>query len=729
MKVSVIIVHYAVPQELFVCLRALFVDKASVFEVIVVDNDEQSTIQNDLLKKFPQVRFIKSEKNVGYGGGNNLGAKKARGEYLFFLNPDTIVQKGVMAQLAQFLDTEKEAGIVAPVLLDKNGKTYLLQGTKELTPFRAICSLSFIQKLFPNNTIAQKYWNKEVNKQQPYEADVVPGSAFLIRKNLFEKLGGFDEHYFLFFEEHDLCNRVKASGWKCVMVPQAKVIHFWGESTQKSDKNIKKIFQKSRFYYFRKFYGLPTALLTEGVLRFSKETIILSIILSVALFLRFYRLDTLMLFIGDFAWFYISARDWFISGHMPLVGIASSHPWIHQGAFWTYLLSIALWVGNFNPLSGGYLAAVIGVLTVIVLYYCTEKMFGIKTALFTSAFFATSPLVVISSRIPYHTAPIPLFVMLYIYSLYQWMRGNHYYFPLALFSLVVLYNFELATAVLASLLLLVFAYGIYKKTDWIKQLQRKKILFLSLLSLLVPLLPMLIYDFSHGFPQTLLFIAWLGYRVLVIFGYPPLHPEIPSGTYTEMLLFMSRSATLFYYAPSMFFAITLGVLSIGSVIWQGVKSKTSASVLITSSIGIPALVIFLGKTPSDAYLPMLFSQLAIVVGIFFSLLTHIMKKNSWIVYALFLVLVSTNVLTLINHNFFSSPSATIREKEEVAKEIISTVKGRAYTLLGKGPGSEFVSFTMPYEYLTWWLGYGPSEDAKTTILIDENTKRIQIEKR
>lgn len=728
--VSIIIVHYHVEKRLFACLHSLYAQKTVYpFEIIVVDNDEKPHIEKKLIEAFPNVRYIKNEKNTGYSGGNNLGAKHAKGAFLFFLNPDTLFESSVLDQLASFLEVQNEVGVVAPLLLDENKKPYPLQGAQELTPIRAIFSLSSLQKLFPKNRIANAYWNKDWNKKNSREVDIVPGSAFLIRKNLFEKLHGFDESYFLYFEEHDLCNRVKVSGFKCVMVPSAKVIHFWGESTQKSDKNIKKIFQKSRFYYFRKFYGLPVALLTEGVLRFSKETIILSIILSFALFLRFYRLDTLMLFIGDFAWFYLSARDWLLSGYMPMVGIASSHPWIHQGAFWTYLLSIALWVGNFNPLFGGYLAAIIGVLTVIVLYYCTEKMFGLKTALFASAFFATSPLVVISSRIPYHTVPIPLFVMLYIYSLYQWMKGNHHYFPLALFFLVVLYNFELATAVLASLLLVVFAYGIYKKTDWIKQLQRKKILFLSLLSLLVPLSPMLIYDYSHGFPQTLLFLAWLGYRVLVIFGYPPLHPEIPSGTYTEMLLFASKSATLFYYAPSMFFATTLGVLSIGSAIWQRVKSKMSASVLILSSIGVPALVIFLGKTPSDAYLPMLFSQLAIAVGILFFLLTHIMKKNAWIVYALFLLLVSTNVLTLINRNFFSSPSVAIIEKKAVAKKIIRRAGGKEYTILGVGPGSEFASFTMPYEYLTWWLGSPSKKNASLKIEIYEKPEGIYLRER
>src|SRR5947209_362562 len=118
-NVSVIIVHYKVPEHLFNCLETLNnLDKRVSTDVIVIDNDEKSTIQKLLMKRFPWVTYIKSRENKGYGAGNNIGAKKAKGEFLFFLNPDTKVFKETIFELLQFMKKNKNCGIVAPLLLD-----------------------------------------------------------------------------------------------------------------------------------------------------------------------------------------------------------------------------------------------------------------------------------------------------------------------------------------------------------------------------------------------------------------------------------------------------------------------------------------------------------------------------------------------------------------------------------------------------------------------------------
>jgi GT2 family glycosyltransferase len=357
-----------------------------------------------------------------------MGAKQAKGDILFFLNPDTRLENNVIDILVTFLEQHPKAGMVSPLHLNDKKDIYPLQGAQELTPKRAIFSLSFIQKIFPHNPIANAYWNKDWDKKDIREVAVVPGSAFMIKKVLFEKLGEFDQNYFLFFEEHDLGNRTKRAGYKNYMIPQAQLIHIWGKSTEKSDKNIQKIFQQSRLYYFKKFYSLPIALFTEGVLRISKETLFIFFILLFTAFVLFYQLHTRMIFIGDVAWFYLSARDMVLQGNIPLVGIASSHPWIHQGAFWTYILAFALWVGRFNPLSGGYAVGIIGIITVVTLYFCVKRIFGIIPAFFSTVFYATSPLVIINARLPYHTAPIPFFVILYFYALCNWVSGKPYFF-------------------------------------------------------------------------------------------------------------------------------------------------------------------------------------------------------------------------------------------------------------------------------------------------------------
>lgn len=260
--VSIIIVHYKVEKELFSCIDSILASNVTSYEIIVVDNDEVSSIEKELKKKFPNVIYKKAPRNLGYGGGNNYGSQFAKGKYLFFLNPDTILQKNTISVLVRFLQKEKNAGIVAPLFLDSKNKPYPLQGSTILTPFVAIMCLSFIQKLFPNNPTYKKYYYFSWDKKSIKEVDVAPGTAFLVKKSIFDEAGGFDEQFFLFFEENDFCLRVKKLGFNVYINPEAKLVHLWGEST-KSLPNTKEIFKKSRKYYFQKHFGLFWALMVE----------------------------------------------------------------------------------------------------------------------------------------------------------------------------------------------------------------------------------------------------------------------------------------------------------------------------------------------------------------------------------------------------------------------------------------------------------------------------------
>ena len=161
-KVSIIIVHYKVKKVLYNCLRSIANSSLSVpFEIIVVDNDETKTIEEYLKIHFPKVEYIAAPENLGYGRGNNLGIKGAKGEYIFVLNPDTIVTKGMVETMLDFLGENKKVGAVAPSLYDEKGKVYPSQGTGPLTPIQGIVALSFINKIFPNNPISKAYWMKD----------------------------------------------------------------------------------------------------------------------------------------------------------------------------------------------------------------------------------------------------------------------------------------------------------------------------------------------------------------------------------------------------------------------------------------------------------------------------------------------------------------------------------------------------------------------------------------
>lgn len=270
MELSIIIVHYRAKKELWACLRSIERSKPDMaYEIIVVDNDEEKIIEKELKQKFPRVLYVSAKGNIGFGAGNNLGAQKAKGELLFFLNPDTEVLQGTLAELVLFVKANTGVGAVAPLLLDEDNKAYQ-QGSLELTPMRGVVALSFINKLFPNNPISKAYFLQDWNKKETKKVDTVPGTAFMLKKDIFEKVRGFDERLFLYFEEDDLCRRVRKLDLQNYIYPQAKVVHLGGISSR-GMKGLTKIFEKSRFLYFKKHFGLPQAFFVELFLRLRKN--------------------------------------------------------------------------------------------------------------------------------------------------------------------------------------------------------------------------------------------------------------------------------------------------------------------------------------------------------------------------------------------------------------------------------------------------------------------------
>lgn len=730
MKVSIIIVNYHVKKELLACIASIYTSKPqATFEVIVVDNDERKTIEKDLKKQFPKVVYIANE-NKGFGQGNNIGANQAKGEYFFFLNPDTIVHPEAIDHLVGFLQKKKDVGIVAPLLLGKDGKPYQ-QGTQKLTPLRAFFSLSFIHKMFPKNKVARDYLLLDWDRKSVKEVDVAPGTAFMIRKDLFEKIH-FDEHFFLFFEEFDLCKRIRQAGYNIFITPQAKVAHVWGVSTQQRD-DIAAIFQKSRFYYFKKHFGFLKALLTEAILRFNKYIAMLMGFLAVGIFLRLDSIQQSMPFIGDQAWYYISARDMISTGKIPLVGIESSHPWLHQGALWTYLLALSFKLLGFNPFVGMYLSIVFGVLGMIGMYGLGKLMFSRRVGIIAAALFATSPLVILSDRMPYHTSPIPFFTILFIYFLYKWVKGNYRYLPLVIASLGILYNFEIATLLLGIVFIVLlflknFTNIFARKNDEAIQSKTRllrfarndvKILVLSLVAFVITMLPMLIYDIGHGFPQTAKMLAWMGYRVLLLFGYPVLHPSIQPSM-QQMLQFTFERLGLLLFPYSGWVAL---VAFIGATVFS-IKYKV-VSIRLLLFLNFILIVGFLaGKTASGAYLPMMFPAILLLIAVGLA--------SVWRKVKIIGVIVVIGVICVNSYYSFETnrKNHSFEQRMEVAKSIVKQANGKEYNLKGRVSGKELENFGLNYAYLTWWLGHGPSQEKqKLQFVVVEENNQIKVEKK
>lgn len=461
-----------------------------------------------------------------------------------------------------------------------------------------------------------------------------------------------------------------------------------------------------------------------------KERIFVFFALCLGLLFSLYKINVLMPFFSDIGWFYMSAKNMLQTGTIPLVGIPSSHPWLHQGAYWTYLLAGGLFFSP-NPLQGAYITIGNFILTILLMYIIGKKFFSARVGVIASIFYAASPLIIMNARMPYHTSIIPLGSLLLFYTTVRWVQGNKYYFPLSIILLAVLYNLEIATAIYGGIFSLIFLLGIWKKNTWAKDVLTKKIIVLSLMAYVIPMLPMLLYDVQHNFPQTIRFLMWIGYRVLVVFGYPELHPEILPHTSMSMSTFVIQTLQKLYFAPSWLVAVGIAALSLSFINyllfrqWQKKKILQPHVVLFLYTI-LPFIAILTMGTVSEAYFPMIFPFFILCTAVYIAYLFTRKYGKVYVPLLIGIYLVG-NGYALLKHDYYQPEGLRYSDKIQAARQIVTEAEGKEYNLIGVGKNSEFPSYTMPYQYLTWVLGNAPvKQKVKRTFIIEEQTKGITI---
>lgn len=247
--VSIIIVKYKCDEYLIKCVESIKKHTHDIeFEIIIIDNDKE---------------------NIGLARAWNKGAKKAKGKYLLFLNPDTILLNNSIKILADFLDKNNNVGIVGPKLFNSEKKDRQLSFCRLPNFIYSLFAFSPLKSLFPNNFFWKKYIYFNENLSNPLEVEVVSGAVMMIKKNVFEEVGGFDEKLFLYFEENDLSWRLKIIGFINYYIPQAEIIHFGGKS---SDINItNKYYCDSRKYFFNKYFGKIKGTLINSFILFLEK--------------------------------------------------------------------------------------------------------------------------------------------------------------------------------------------------------------------------------------------------------------------------------------------------------------------------------------------------------------------------------------------------------------------------------------------------------------------------
>jgi N-acetylglucosaminyl-diphospho-decaprenol L-rhamnosyltransferase len=226
------------------------------FELIVVDNGSYDGCRERLSKGYPDAVFVQSEENLGFAKANNLGAKYANGEFLLFLNPDTMIIDDAIDLLALRLPKLDGAGIVSGCLLNEDG-------SKQLSCVRAfptIFSEMFDSDFIIHNLPHLKMWGlSPLSRKSDVEmsVEVLSGACMLIRKDVFNQIGGFSDNYFMYSEDVDLCLKAVSAGFKNYYISKPKIVHYGGGSTKIRKKNFFSdiMITESRMRYFRKYRG------------------------------------------------------------------------------------------------------------------------------------------------------------------------------------------------------------------------------------------------------------------------------------------------------------------------------------------------------------------------------------------------------------------------------------------------------------------------------------------
>jgi GT2 family glycosyltransferase len=257
---SIIIVNWNVQPLLQRCLESIFaLVKDLEFEVIVVDNCSQDASQQYLkgvTKREKRVKIILNNKNLGFAQANNQALKKAQGEYILFLNPDTEFIKPNLKDLLKLLMKNSSWGIIGSQLKGVDGQ---VQSSVRRFPRVAdqVMILLKLHYLFFWCPILKNYWQKKLDLTQQQYVDAVDGSFILTRRSLLEKIGSFDEDFYLWFEDVDLCYRFKQAGYQVVYCPQFEILHHHGQSFgQLLSLSRQKIYNHSLLVYFKKHYSL-----------------------------------------------------------------------------------------------------------------------------------------------------------------------------------------------------------------------------------------------------------------------------------------------------------------------------------------------------------------------------------------------------------------------------------------------------------------------------------------
>lgn len=566
-KLSIIIVDYKTTTLVQQQKKALI--KSAEYELIVIDNNVI---------------------NRGYGAGLNEGVRKSNGEFLLFLNPDVTITPHHIQTLVTYLTDHEDVAVVGPQIIDTHGNI-VPSSLGPLSARGAFVGLSFLNKIFKHNTDSQAFWLPDWNRKTTREVFTVNGACVCIRREDFERVGGFDESFFLYWEENDLCDRIRYAGRKIVFLAQAQATHVREASMKQSNLDLSHVFQRSRSMYIRKHFGAAKGFCINTFLWLNDEwrTILLW---CIALLPRIVNPNSLVI-IDDVRRDYSEATKIIFHQSFPLLGIPSSVPRFSQGPFNVWFDALAFMIGGINMHAPVVAAAILVAVGVVLFYKMLTKVVSKNIAFISALLWALSMGAITQSRMPFYLFAIPVFLVFYLNSLLNLHKKSGISVFMAILTFWWLFQWELATIPLIVLL----PVAIFRN-----RIQVKTIIVPTILATTLGLLPQILFDITHACRQLCGFVVWMGYRTVAVSGFDGRHGFVLFQVQFWKQVIIQISRLIGFNSP----ILTLGVLGLAGIgivsLGKQWKENTLFSYTLISTICLLVGLVVHGD-PSEAYFP------------------------------------------------------------------------------------------------------------------------------
>jgi GT2 family glycosyltransferase len=258
MKLGVIFVNYNSGHYLKRCLDSLFSAlDGNDYEILIIDNASKDASLEYVQSRYPNLTVIKNKNNLGFASAVNMGIKTIKCDYILLINPDSVILDHSISKMVDFMGKTSDCGVLGGWVTYPDGRRQ--ESCRRFPTFWRVVlgrRSSVLYRLFPNNPFSRDYLMTSENLSKTQEVDFVAGSFMMLRKKALDEVGLFDEDFFLYVEDADLCFRMKQHGWKVFFYPEARCLHYYGENIRQDNIRPEIYHAKSMYKFYKKHYHL-----------------------------------------------------------------------------------------------------------------------------------------------------------------------------------------------------------------------------------------------------------------------------------------------------------------------------------------------------------------------------------------------------------------------------------------------------------------------------------------